>query len=104
MPVVVKSSLFLCRFENGFSRDRMGRFNLREYVVAIVENFYHAFARVTWVKLADEDTLNAFSVRRMASCLPMFVGLKGQFVDPVEDLLLRSSPCRVARFRHGGVV
>jgi hypothetical protein len=39
----------------------MGRFNLREYVVAIVETFYHAFARVTWVKLADKDTLNAFS-------------------------------------------
>jgi len=34
--------------------------------------------------------------------LPMFVGLKGQFVDPVEDLLLRSGPCCVARFRHGG--
>jgi len=35
----------------------------------------------------------------------MFVGLKGQFVDPVKDLLLHSGPCRVARFRrHGGVV
>ncbi len=32
----------------------------REYVVAVVEKFYHAFARVTWIKLADEDTLNAF--------------------------------------------
>ncbi len=36
--------------------------------------------------------------------LPMFVGLKGQFVDPVEDLLPRSGPCCVACFRHGGVV
>jgi hypothetical protein len=32
----------------------------REYVVAIVKKLYHAFARVTWVELADEDTLNAF--------------------------------------------
>jgi len=29
-------------------------------VVAIVEKLYHAFARVTWVELADEDMLNAF--------------------------------------------
>ncbi len=36
--------------------------------------------------------------------LPMFVHVKGQFVDPVKDLLLGSGPCRVARFRHGGVV
>jgi len=36
--------------------------------------------------------------------LPMFVGLKGQFVDPVEDLLLGGGPCRVARFRNDGVV
>ena len=36
--------------------------------------------------------------------LPMFVGLKGQFVDSVKDLLLRSGMCCVARFRHGGVV
>ncbi len=36
--------------------------------------------------------------------LPMFIGLKGQFVDPVENLLLRSGPCCVACFRHGGVV
>ncbi len=36
--------------------------------------------------------------------LPMFVGLKGQFVDPVEDLLLCSGLCRVACFCHGGVV
>ena len=34
--------------------------------------------------------------------LPMFVCVKGQFVDPVEDLLLGSGPCSVARFRHGG--
>ncbi len=34
----------------------------------------------------------------------MFVCVKGQFVDPVEDLLLGSGPCHVARFRHGGVV
>jgi hypothetical protein len=34
----------------------------------------------------------------------MFVRVKGQFVDPVEDLLLGSDLCRVARFRHGGVV
>jgi hypothetical protein len=34
----------------------------------------------------------------------MFVGLKGQFVDPVKDLLLCCGPCRVACFRHGGVV
>ena len=27
--------------------------------------------------------------------LSMFVCLKGQFVDPVEDLLLRSGACRV---------
>jgi hypothetical protein len=33
----------------------------------------------------------------------MFVCLQGQFVDPVEDLLLRGDPCRVARLRHGGV-
>jgi hypothetical protein len=32
----------------------------REYVVAIIEKLYHAFARVIWVELADEDTLNAF--------------------------------------------
>jgi hypothetical protein len=32
--------------------------------------------------------------------LPMFVCVKGQFVDPVEDLLLGSGPCSVARFRH----
>jgi hypothetical protein len=31
-----------------------------EHVVAIVENFYHAFAGVAWVELADEDPLNAF--------------------------------------------
>ncbi len=31
----------------------------REYVVAIIEKFYHAFARVAWIKLADEDALNA---------------------------------------------
>ncbi len=36
--------------------------------------------------------------------LPMFIGLKGQFVDPVEDLLLRNGLCREACFRHGGVV
>jgi hypothetical protein len=36
--------------------------------------------------------------------LPMFVCVKGQFVDPVKDLLLGSGPCSVARFRHGGVV
>ncbi len=36
--------------------------------------------------------------------LPMFVGLKGQFVDPVKDLLLCGGPCHVARFRHGSVV
>jgi len=30
--------------------------------------------------------------------------LKGQFVDPVKYLLLGGGPCRVARFRHGGVV
>jgi len=34
----------------------------------------------------------------------MFVCLKGQFDDPIEDLLLRSGPCCVARFRHDGVV
>ena len=51
---------FLCRFENGSSRDRIGLSYAREYVVAIVEKLYHAFARVTWVELADEDTLNAF--------------------------------------------
>jgi hypothetical protein len=36
--------------------------------------------------------------------LPMFIGLKGQFVDPIKDLLLCSGPCCVARCRHGGVV
>jgi len=36
--------------------------------------------------------------------LPMLVGVKGQFVDTVEDLLLGSGPCHVARFHHGGVV
>jgi hypothetical protein len=78
----------------------------RAYVVAFVEKFYHAFARVTWVKLADKDTLNAFLDYKdgIVRVLPMFIGLKGQFVDPVEDLLLRSGPCRVAPFHHGGVV
>ncbi len=28
--------------------------------------------------------------------LPVFVCVKGQFVDPVEDLLLGSGPCSVA--------
>jgi hypothetical protein len=28
--------------------------------------------------------------------------VKGQFVDPFEDLLLGSGPCSVARFHHGG--
>ncbi len=51
---------FLCRFENGSSCDCIGRLYSREYVVAVVEKFYHAFARVTWIKLADKDTLNAF--------------------------------------------
>jgi hypothetical protein len=39
--------------------------------------------------------------------LPMFVDLTGQFDDPVANMLLRCDrcgPCRVARFRHGGVV
>jgi hypothetical protein len=62
-------SSFLCRFENGSSRDRISRLYSREYAVAIVEKFYHAFARVTWVELADEDTLNAFLDRRMAYCV-----------------------------------
>ena len=53
-------SLFLCGFENGSSCDHIGRFYSHEYVVAIVEKLYHAFARVTWVELADEDMLNAF--------------------------------------------
>jgi hypothetical protein len=98
--------LFLCRFENGSSRDRIGRLYSREYVVAVIEKFYHAFARVTQIKLADKDTLNAFLDLKdgIVRVLPMFVGLKGQFVDPVEDLLLGSGPCRVACFRHGGVV
>jgi hypothetical protein len=34
----------------------------------------------------------------------MFIRVKGQFVDPDKDLLLGSGPCRVVRFRHGGVV
>ncbi len=77
----------------------------REYVVAIVKQFYHAIARVTWVELADEDTLNAFLDEKdgIMRVLPMLVCVKGQFVDPVKDLLLGSGPCRVARFRHGGV-
>jgi len=37
-----------------------GRLYSREYVVAIIKKLYHAFARVTWVELADEDMLNAF--------------------------------------------
>jgi hypothetical protein len=53
-------SAFLCRFENGTSSDRIGRLYSREYVVAIVEKLYHAFARVTWVELADKDVLNSF--------------------------------------------
>ena len=57
----------------------------REYVVAVVKKFYHAFARVTWVELADEDMLNAFLDWKdgIVRVLLMFVGLKGQFVDPV---------------------
>jgi len=51
---------FLCRFENRSSHDCIGRLYSCEYVVAIVEKLYHAFARVTWVILADEDTLDAF--------------------------------------------
>jgi hypothetical protein len=51
---------FICQFENGSSRDCIGGLYSCEYVVAIVEKFYHAFARVTWIKLADKDTLNAF--------------------------------------------
>ncbi len=78
----------------------------REYAVTVVKKFYHAFARVTWIKLADKDTLNSFLDQKdgIVRVLPMFVGLKGQFVDPVEDLLLRSGPCCVACFCHGGVV
>ncbi len=30
----------------------------------------------------------------------IFVGLKGHFFDPVEDLLLRSGPCCVTCFHH----
>ncbi len=33
--------------------------------------------------------------------LPILVGLKGQFFDPIEDLLLRHGSRRVACFRHG---
>ncbi len=99
-------SLLPCRFENGSSRDCVGGLYLREYAVAVVKKFYHAFARVTWVELANEDTLNAFlNLKDGIMCvLPMSVGVKGQFVDPVKDLLLCSGPCCVARFRHGGVV
>jgi hypothetical protein len=99
-------SLFLCQFENRSSRDRIGRLYSREYVVAIIKKYYHAFARVTWIELADEDTLNAFLDLKdgIVHELPMFVGFKGQFVDPVKDLLLLSGLCCVARFCHGGVV
>jgi hypothetical protein len=48
--------------------------------------------------------LLGFLVFTFVRVLPMFVGLKGQFVDPVKDLLLRCGPCRVACFCHGGVV
>ncbi len=33
--------------------------------------------------------------------LPVLVGSKGQFFDPIEDLLLRRGLRRVACFRHG---
>jgi len=58
---------------------------LREFVVAIIEKLYHAFARVTWVELADKDMPNAFLEEQdgIVRVLPMFIGLKGQFVDPV---------------------
>ena len=77
----------------------------REYVVAIVEKLHHAIAGVAWVELADVDLLNALLDEKdgIVRVLPMLVCLQGQFVDPVEDLLLRGGPCRVARFRHGGV-
>ncbi len=35
--------------------------------------------------------------------LTMFVYLKGQFVDTVEDLLFSWGPCPVAGFCHVGV-
>ncbi len=62
LPVVVESlsACFFANFENGSSRDCISRLYSREYVVAVVKKFYHAFARVTWIKLADKDTLNAF--------------------------------------------
>ncbi len=76
-----------------------------EYVVAIIEKLYNVFAGVAWVKLADKDPLNAFLDEKdgIVRVLPMFNFLQGQFVDPVEDLLLRGGPCRVARLCHGGV-
>jgi hypothetical protein len=62
--VVVESAYcvrsFLCRFENRFGRDRIGQLHSREYVVSVVEKFHHAFARVAWIKLTDEDALDAF--------------------------------------------
>ena len=51
---------FLCQFENGSSRDRIGQLYSHEYVVAIVEKLYHTLVGVTWVELADKDTRNAF--------------------------------------------
>ena len=64
---------------------------------SIVQKLYHAFSGVAWVELADEDALNAFLDEKdgIMRVLSMFVRLKGQFVDPVEDLLLRSGACRV---------
>jgi hypothetical protein len=79
-----------------------------EEIVAIVEQFLHAIARarVAWVKLADENVLDAFLQYQdsIVIALPMIVCLEGQFVNFVKVLLLGHGSCHVACFHHGDAV
>ncbi len=49
-----------------------------EEIVAIVEQFLHALARVAWVKLADKNALDAFLQQKDGIMIesPMFVCLR----------------------------
>jgi hypothetical protein len=53
-------SSFLCCFDDRAGRECICRFYQHEEIIIIVEELLHGLARVAQVKLADENTLNAF--------------------------------------------